>query len=162
MTRGRRPRGGTILVLAIVVLGGAAVGAAATGRFPLLQRTWGTVASVVSSAVAAPSSSSSSAPLADDAADAGTEASAMPHRQTAPLSSAQLGAPLVHGTFVTECGAPENMKVVVKADVRLGRALNVTVKTDPPNLAVSSCIERATRDLQWDVSPKTGHVTVRY
>jgi hypothetical protein len=86
----------------------------------------------------------------------------MPHRQTAPLSSAQLGAPLVHGSFVTECGAPDNMKVIVKADVRLGRAVNVTVKTDPPNLAISSCIERAARDLQWDVSPKTGHVTVRY
>jgi len=86
----------------------------------------------------------------------------MPRRQTAPLSSAQLGAPLVHGAFVTACGAPDDMKVVIKADVRYGRALNVTVTTTPTNLMVSSCIERATRDLQWDVSPKTGHVTVRY
>jgi hypothetical protein len=125
----------------------------------MLNRTWGTVASAVGSAVVAPSSS---APQTDDAADAAAEAEAMPHRQTAPLSSAQLGAPLVHGAFVTSCGAPDNMKVVVKADVRLGRAVNVTVKTDPPSLAISSCIERATRDLQWDVSPKTGHVTVRY
>jgi hypothetical protein len=153
-----------LVVGAVVVLAGAGVYAAAsTGRLPVLQRTLGTVASAVSSAVA-----SAAAPLASAVADApavvdaGSEAAAMPHRQTAPLSSAQLGAPLVHGTFVTECGAPDTMKIVLKADVRLGRAVNVSVKTQPPNLNVASCIEQRARDMQWDVSPKMGHVTVRY
>jgi hypothetical protein len=54
------------------------------------------------------------------------------------------------------------MKVVVKATVKMGRAIDVTVRTDPPNSAVASCVERATRDMQWDVSPKTDHVTVTY
>lgn len=152
-----------MLVLGFLVLaGGAAIAAAATGRLPVLRKTWGTVASAVNSAVGSAVAPLSSAAAADSPADAGAEASAMPHRQTAPLSSAQLGAPLVHGGFVSACGAPDNMKVVIKADVRLGRAVTVNVKTNPPNLAVSSCIEQSTRDLQWDVSPKTGHVTVRY
>jgi hypothetical protein len=153
-----------LVVSAVVVLAVAgAYAAASSGRLPFLRRTLGTVASAVSSAVA-----SAAAPLASavadapSVADAGPEAAALPHRQTAPLSSAQLGAPLVHGKFVTECGAPEAMKIVLKADVRLGRAVNVSVKTEPPNLNVASCIEQRARDLQWDVSPKMGHVTVRY
>jgi hypothetical protein len=164
MTEGRRSRGRLLVVLTVVVLAiGGAYAAASSGRLPFLRRTWGTVASAVSSAVA-----SAAAPLASAVADspavadAGSDAATMPHRQTAPLSSAQLGAPLRHGTFVTECGAPDTMKVVVKADVRLGRAVNVSVKTEPPSLNVASCIEQRARDLQWDVSPKMGHVTVRY
>jgi hypothetical protein len=54
------------------------------------------------------------------------------------------------------------MKVTVKAAVKMGHAVEVSVKTDPPNPTVASCIERATRDLQWDISPKTAHVTVTY
>jgi hypothetical protein len=159
----RRRRTGRIVVVVILLLAGAAAaGAAATGRLPVLKRTWSTVASAVGSVVLAPSSSAAPAAPADDAGGGTPEAGGLPKRQTAPLSSAQLGAPLVHGSFVTACGAPDDMKVVIKADVRLGRATHVTVKTDPPNLMVSSCIERATQDLQWDVSPKVGHVTVRY
>jgi hypothetical protein len=82
--------------------------------------------------------------------------------QTGPLSSAQLGAPLVSGSWITACGAPETMKVVVKFDVRQGRAVKIDVKTDPPEPVVQGCIERAASDLRWDVSPKTDHVTVRY
>jgi hypothetical protein len=159
----RRRRTGRIVVVTIVLLAGAAAaGAAATGRLPVLRRTWTTVASAVGSVVAAPPSSATPAPADDDAGGGSPEGGGLPRRQTAPLSSAQLGAPLVHGAFVTACGAPDDMKVVIKADVRLGRATKVTVKTDPPNLMISSCIERATSDLQWDVSPKVGHVTVRY
>jgi hypothetical protein len=54
------------------------------------------------------------------------------------------------------------MKVVVKLDVKLGHAVKIDVKTDPPDPGVSACVERAAHDLRWDVSPKTDHVTVRY
>jgi hypothetical protein len=164
MTQRRRSKGRWLAVSGVVLLAAAgAYAAASSGRLPFLNRTLGTVASAVSSAVA-----SAAAPLASavadapSVADAGSEAAATPHRQAAPLSSAQLGAPLVHGTFVTECGAPDTMKVVLKADVRWGRAVAVRVKTEPPSLNVASCIEQRARDLQWDVSPKIGHVTVRY
>jgi hypothetical protein len=160
----RRRTGRIVVALTLLVVAAAAAAATATGRLPLLRRTWSTVASAVGSVVAPPAPSAAPSASAADgggvAPDAASEG--LPRRQAAPLSSAQLGAPLVHGGFVTACGAPDDMKVVIKADVRLGRAINVAVKTDPPNLMIASCIERATRDLQWDVSPKVGHVTVRY
>jgi hypothetical protein len=46
--------------------------------------------------------------------------------------------------------------------VKMGRAVAVTAKTDPNNPAVASCVEKATREMQWDVSPKTQHATVTY
>jgi hypothetical protein len=95
-----------------------------------------------------------------DAGDAGSVTARK--TQTAPLSSAQLGAPLVHGRFVTECGAPDDMKVVVKVTVKMGRAVAVDVTTDPNSAQVASCVEKATREKQWDVSPKTQRATVTY
>ena len=126
---------------------------------PELAGAYGTVASLASSASDAFTASRSGADGAD-AGDAGPIA--VRKTQTAPLSSAQLGAPLVHGKFVTECGAPDDMKVVVKVTVKMGHVVTVDVKTDPPNAAVSSCVEKATRDKQWDVSPKTQSATVTY
>lgn len=82
--------------------------------------------------------------------------------QTAPLSSAQLGAPLVHGSFVTACGAPETMKVKAKVTVKMGRAVAVVVKTDPPDKTIASCVNHAIRDLTWDPSVRSGTVTVTY
>jgi hypothetical protein len=82
--------------------------------------------------------------------------------QTKPLSSAQLGAPLVHGTFVTVCGAPATMKVKAKVTVKMGRATAVTVKTDPPDPTIATCVDHAIRDLVWDPSVRTGTVTVNY
>jgi hypothetical protein len=85
-----------------------------------------------------------------------------PRRQASPLSSAQLGAPLVNGSFVGACGAPDNMKVVANVAVKMGRAAAISVKTEPPDPTVRLCIEQAIRELRWDISPKTGRVTVRY
>lgn len=103
----------------------------------------------------------------DDDADAAVEASVpeagKPHPpQAGPLSSAQLGAPLVHGTFVSACGAPATMKVKAKVTVKMGRATAVTVKTDPPDPTIAACVEKAIRDLTWDRSVRSGTVTVSY
>ena len=130
------------MAIAALVAGGVALWV--TGRIPFLKPP-------------------STTPDPDDAeAPAGDAAAASVHRQTAPLSSAQLGAPLVNGRWVTECGASETMKVVVKLDVKMGHAVKVDVKTDPPDSIVAACVDHAARDLRWDVSPKTDHVTVRY
>jgi hypothetical protein len=64
--------------------------------------------------------------------------------------------------MITACGAPDDLKVVVTVGVKMGRAVDVAVKTVPTNSAVAACIERATRELQWDISPKLEHVTVTY
>jgi hypothetical protein len=145
----------TLTFVAGVVVGGSA----ATGRLPLLSRAWGTVASSVGASPLLPEERSSQA--TDTGAPSG-DAGVPWHRQATPLSSAQLGAPLVHGTFVAACGAPDDMKIVVNVTVKMGRAVGVAVETNPPNPGVASCVEQATRDLQWDVSPKTDHVTVTY
>jgi hypothetical protein len=147
--------------VAVGVVSGVAVAASLSSgaTLPLLTRAWDGLASSLSTWL--PPSARPQPPLAD-AGPANGDAAAPPHRQTAPLSSAQLGAPLVHGAFVSACGAPDAMKVVVKATVKMGRAMEVTVKTDPPNSAVASCVEHAVRDLQWDVTPKADHVTVTY
>jgi hypothetical protein len=157
-------RSGRSITLGIVLLGiGVVVGVVATRRMPAVAQALAPLASSVaawaSSAPPSPSAPSTEPhpkpSVADDAAIA-------VHRQTAPLSSAQLGAPLVHGTFVGPCGAPDNMKVVVNVAVKMGHATKVSVTTLPPDPTVAACVERAVRDLQWDISPKTDHVTVTY
>jgi hypothetical protein len=125
---------------------------------PSLAGAYGQVATLASSAA------TSLAPPEPTASAAVADAEAPPPRvhQTAPLSSAQLSAPLVHGRFVTECGAPDDMKVVVKVTVRKGRAVAVDVTTKPPNAAVTSCVKAATKAKEWDVSPSTQHATATY
>jgi hypothetical protein len=152
-------RSGRIILAGIALVAGVAIAAAVTGRFPELAQAWDWLSEKVGSP--ASSAAGDRGDAAADAAVATADAGAQ-HRQTAPLSSAQLGAPLVHGSFVNSCGAPETMKVVVKADVKMGRAVAVDVKTNPPDPAIAACIDKATRDLRWDISPKTGHVTVTY
>jgi hypothetical protein len=151
-----RRTGRTIVVLAVFVV--VTVALAATGRLPALAQAWEEVASSVAASRWFPGSSSATG----DAGAPGGDAGAKMHRQAAPLSSAQLGAPLVHGAFVSACGAPDDMKIMVTMAVKMGRAVDVTVSTTPPDPTVASCIERATRDLQWDVSPHVGHVSVKY
>jgi hypothetical protein len=145
-------RHGRILLLVVAVPAVLLLGLAATGRFSLLTHAWEGLASTDTSASA---SSSASAGPSGDAGPTGRP-------RVGPLSSAQLGAPLVHGTFVTACGAPTDMKVVVKVAVKMGRAVDVKVTTDPPDPSIAACIDKAARDLQWEVSRKTDHVTVTY
>jgi hypothetical protein len=143
---------GRILLVVVFLAVVVGIGLVATGRLPSVTRAWDNL----SPADASPSASSAASSSA--AGDGGTPAP----RRVAALSSAQLGAPLVHGAFVTACGAPETMKVVLKADVKMGRAVKVTVTTDPPDPTIAACIDHAARDLRWDISPKTEHVTATY
>jgi hypothetical protein len=124
------------------------------GRVPSLNRA----VYAVSSAVVSPSSLGA----APDADAGGPDAAFVPRKQAGPLSSAQLGAPLVNGRYVTACGAPDTMKVTVKATVKMGHPVAVDVKTDPPDPAIAACVEKSVRDQQWDISPKAGKLTVRY
>jgi hypothetical protein len=126
---------------------------------PALADVYESAASLASSASDAVSGSRA----AFDGPDAGDAGPPVVHKtQAAPLSSAQLGAPLVHGAFVSACGAPDSMKVVAQVTVKGGHATGASVSTDPPNPAVGSCVEKAIRAMQWDASPKTQHLTVTY
>jgi hypothetical protein len=78
------------------------------------------------------------------------------------LTQRELAAPLTQAPFLTHCGAPDEMTVVVRTAVRSGKAVGVTVTTDPPNRDVASCIDRSVRGLRWATSPKTDFVTTSY
>jgi hypothetical protein len=149
---------GIALVLVVVLTVGA-YALLRSGRAPApIAKTLHEVASSVASSAAAVAS----AYEPTDAPDASADASELWTRQNGPLSNTQLGAPLVHGTFVSECGAPDSMHVTIKVGVKFGRATSVDVRTTPPDKTVAACIDRAVRDKHWDVSPKPGHVTVTY
>jgi hypothetical protein len=151
-----------VLALFVLALCGAAAFVYLGSRRklpPQLTDAYGQVATLASVAAVklAP-------PAPADEPDAGDAGAVVfrPTRQAAPLSSAQLAGPLVHGKYVSECGAPDNMKVVVKVTVKKGHAVDVAVTTQPPNAAVAACVQKATREKLWDVSPATQHATVTY
>jgi hypothetical protein len=152
-------RAGWIALALVVIVTAGGYALLRSGRAPApLAKTLHEVASSVASSAAAVASAYEPTDPPDAAADA---SEAWP-RQNGPLSNTQLGAPLVHGTFVTECGAPDNMHVTIKVNVKFGRATSVDVKTTPPDKTVAACIDRAIRDKHWDESPKPGHVQVTY
>jgi hypothetical protein len=154
----RRMRAKWVAAAAVLAVGAGGYYLVKSGRAPPLAKTLQAVAS------SAEALASAYVPLATDSPEAGADADAgeILHRQAGPLSNAQLGAPLVHGTFVSECGAPDTMHVTVKASVKFGRAVSVDVKTTPPDTKIAACIDRAVKARQWDVSPKPGKVTVTY
>jgi hypothetical protein len=79
------------------------------------------------------------------------------------LTDAQLSAPMsVVASSLQTCGAPDNMKVTVKVAVKLGKALGVTVTTDPSDAGVASCLDRLVRGLRWPSSPKLDSFVTRY
>jgi hypothetical protein len=78
------------------------------------------------------------------------------------LSNAQLSAPLMHASFVPNCGAPDDMKVQVRVAVKMGVPIGVTVSTTPSSGSVAACIDRAVRGLRWPAHPKTDFVTTNY
>jgi hypothetical protein len=157
--RGSKTRAAAFVALIVAVAAAVAIGWVGAETPRSLESAWATV---VASVRAASSSLETPRSQTIDAGTAVRDAGAILRRQTAPLSNAQLGAPLVHGTFVSACGAPDDMKVIMKVSVKMGRAVDVTAETHPPNPVVQSCLERKAHELQWDISPKTDHVTVTY
>ena len=50
----------------------------------------------------------------------------------------------------------------MRVAVKMGRAVGVTVTTNPPSGGVAACIDRAVRGLRWAESAKTDFVTTNY
>jgi hypothetical protein len=78
------------------------------------------------------------------------------------LTDAQLAAPMRNAAFISGCGAPNSMKVTVKVAVKNGRAVGVSVYTNPPNPTVAACIDRHVRGLSWPANPKMDSFTTTY
>jgi hypothetical protein len=85
------------------------------------------------------------------------------HATGPDLTDGQLSAPMTNvGRFLSACGAPGDMKVTVRVAVKLGRAVGVSVDTNPPNGGIASCVDHSVRGLTWQSNPKLDSFTTRY
>jgi eukaryotic-like serine/threonine-protein kinase len=80
----------------------------------------------------------------------------------ADLTANQFGSVLNNGSYITGCGTPGSMHVNVCAAVQNGRAVGVTVTTEPPNPGVAGCISNAVRRMGFPSNPKLDIATTRF
>jgi hypothetical protein len=98
----------------------------------------------------------------DDALNQGSELNMGAGGGGPDLTNAELHGPMANAAFISGCGAPNDMKVTVRVAVKNGRAVGVSVSTNPPNAGVASCVDRHVRGLQWKSSPKLDSFTTVY
>jgi hypothetical protein len=78
------------------------------------------------------------------------------------LSAGAYGAVLNKGSYLNSCGVPSTMAVTICAAVQNGRAVGVTVTTNPPDGRVSSCISGAVRGLPFPSHPRLDVTTTTF
>ncbi|MBI5533724.1 MAG: hypothetical protein HY898_13470 [Deltaproteobacteria bacterium] len=69
------------------------------------------------------------------------------------MSAGAYGGVLNNGGYVISCGAPMSMTVNICAAIQNGRAVGVTVTTDPPNAGIASCIASRVRGMGFPSHP---------
>jgi len=72
----------------------------------------------------------------------------------ADLTANQFASVLNHGGYIAACGTPDSTKVNICAAVQNGRAVGVTVTTNPPNASLSNCIAGKIRAMSFPVHHK--------
>jgi len=70
------------------------------------------------------------------------------------LTAGSYGAVLNRGTYLNSCGVPPSMGVSICAAVQNGRAVGVTVRTDPRNPGISGCIRSAVFGMSFPAHPR--------
>jgi eukaryotic-like serine/threonine-protein kinase len=80
----------------------------------------------------------------------------------ADLTAGQFGNVLNNGSYISGCGTPGSMHVNVCAAVQNGRAVGVTVTTEPPNGGIANCISNAVRRMSFPSNPKLDIATTRF
>jgi eukaryotic-like serine/threonine-protein kinase len=70
------------------------------------------------------------------------------------LTAGAYGAVLNRGSYLNACNVPSSMSVSICAAVQNGRAVGVTVTTDPPNGGVASCVAGQIRGLSFPSNPR--------
>ena len=79
------------------------------------------------------------------------------------LTNEQLTAPMTSvASSLQGCGVPDDMKVTIRVAVKLGKAVGVTVTTDPFDAAVASCVDRLVRKLTWPSNLKLDSFTTQF
>ena len=75
-------------------------------------------------------------------------------RGQADITGGQYGAILNRGAYFGHCGVPDSMSLSICAAVQNGRAVGVTVVTNPRNPRVASCVAAGVRGLSFPSHPK--------
>jgi hypothetical protein len=70
------------------------------------------------------------------------------------LTAGAYGAVLNRGGYLNACGVPSNMDVNICAAVQNGRAVGVTVTTNPSNAGIASCVAQQVRQLPFPSHPR--------
>jgi hypothetical protein len=70
------------------------------------------------------------------------------------LSAGAYASVLGNGKYLVGCGVPASMSVNICAAVQNGRAVGVTVSTNPKDGRVSSCVSGAVRGLSFPAHPR--------
>jgi eukaryotic-like serine/threonine-protein kinase len=78
------------------------------------------------------------------------------------LSAGAYGAVLNRGSYLNSCGVPPSMSVSICAAVQNGRAVGVSVRTDPPNGGIAGCISGAVRGMGFPAHPRLDITTTHF
>jgi hypothetical protein len=80
----------------------------------------------------------------------------------ADVTASQYGAVLNNGSYLSACGVQPGTHVNVCAAVQNGRAVGVTVTTDPRSPSVESCVAGRVRSLGFPASPRLDVTRTRF
>lgn len=80
----------------------------------------------------------------------------------ADLSAGHYGKVLNRGSYLVGCGVPNSMSVTICAAVQNGRAVGVTVTTNPRNGGVANCIASKVRGLPFPSHPRLDVTTTTF
>jgi hypothetical protein len=72
----------------------------------------------------------------------------------ADITGGQYGAILNRGSYFAHCGVPESMSINICAAIQNGRAVGVTVNTNPRDGRIAGCIGQGVRGLSFPSHPK--------
>jgi hypothetical protein len=78
------------------------------------------------------------------------------------LSANAFGSVLNKGTYLNSCGVPSSMSVTICAAVQNGRAVGVTVSTNPKDPKLSSCVSGQIRALSFPSHPRLDVTTTSF
>ena len=78
------------------------------------------------------------------------------------LSVGAYASVLNRSSYFQHCGAPAGMRIRICAAVQLGRAVGVTVRTEPADRAVGRCIAQAVRGLAFPSHPRLDVATTTF
>jgi hypothetical protein len=70
------------------------------------------------------------------------------------LTAGQYARVLNNGSYLNACNVPSNMEVSVCAAVQNGRAVGVTVTTNPSNGGIASCVAGQVRSMSFPAHPR--------